>query len=163
MHFLYSLLDSIFPEYIFTLITWVGVILPVVCALLYKLAPLPQLNKIAFASGCAVVSLLLIFFGSWSLGFQTHKKQFDLAVQQMNTNIALAKQETQQTNTKIETTVADTKKTIVFRNNTVVEYINREVVKYNETCKISDEVITAHNAAALNQLLELTTTPKEIQ
>ena len=159
MHFLYSILENIFPGYIFTLIIWVGVILPVICAVLYKLAPMPHLNKIAFSIGCGVVSLLLIFFGSWSLGFQTHKHQFDNAIQQMNINIAQAKQSTLQTNETIGAKLAETNKVVVYRNKSVIEYIAREVVKYDESCKLTDEAIIAHNAAALNQLLDLTTTP----
>ena len=53
-------------------------------------------------------------------------------------------------NAKIVTEYVTKKQFIKQRGDTITEYIDREVVKYDKTCPIPTEVIRAHNAAALN-------------
>lgn len=52
------------------------------------------------------------------------------------------------TNTKIETKVITKTQLVRERGQDVIQYVDREVVKYNTQCVIPPEFVQAHNKAA---------------
>ena len=63
-------------------------------------------------------------------------------------------------NTVIETKIVNKVKEIKVQGDEVIKYVDREIVKYDTKfipggiCEIPKEVISAHNAAALNKPVE---------
>jgi hypothetical protein len=51
-------------------------------------------------------------------------------------------------NTKIVTKIVTKEKIVKEAAEAQIQYVDREVVKYNDQCKIPPEVITIHNKAA---------------
>jgi hypothetical protein len=71
-------------------------------------------------------------------------------------SIAIEKafEQSKSANAKIENDAKERVK-VIYKNATIVkQYIDREIVKYDETCKIPDEVVKAHNAAAKNEAIK---------
>jgi DNA-binding protein YbaB len=70
------------------------------------------------------------------------------------TAIEKAQEQSKIANAKIENDAKERIK-VIYKNATIVkQYIDREVVKYDETCKIPDVVVKAHNAAAKNEAIK---------
>jgi hypothetical protein len=51
-------------------------------------------------------------------------------------------------NTKIVTKIVTKEKIVKEAAEAQIQYVDREVIKYNDQCKIPPEVITIHNKAA---------------
>jgi len=69
-------------------------------------------------------------------------------VKEVEAQLAVAQAESTKENTKIVEKVVTKREIVRIQGNEVVKYIDREVVKYDDTCKIPDPVVEAHNRAA---------------
>ena len=90
----------------------------------------------------------LIILGTWYSGGIAKDHEWKARVAEVEAKLALAQQASAQVNEKIITKVITKNQIIKLRGDDVVKYIDKEVVKYDNTCKIPLEVITVHNMAA---------------
>jgi flagellar motor component MotA len=96
-----------------------------------------------------IVSLLLILTGVFLQGGMTYKKDMEIEVAHLMRKIAELQTTSQKTNVEIVEKIVKDTEVIRTRGKTVIEYVDREVIKYNNKCELPDEVIDAHNMAVL--------------
>jgi high-affinity K+ transport system ATPase subunit B len=136
-------LIAFLPHFVITLLIAVGVVGILVASFVGKVPFIKQYNLLI-----KVVFLVLLIFGVYLQGAADYKAATDKAVLELQTKLAKAEAKSAQTNTEIvERVVADTR-VIREKGDTVTEYVDREVIKYDERCELPAEVIRAHNAAA---------------
>jgi hypothetical protein len=94
-----------------------------------------------------IVSLLLILTGVFLQGGMTYKQDMAIEVAELKRKLAIAEAKSQKTNVEIVEKIVKDTEVIRTRGKTVIEYVDREVIKYNDKCELPDEVIDAHNMA----------------
>lgn len=98
-----------------------------------------------------IISILVFTFGVYLEGGLSNEEEWQLKVKEVEIKLANAEAKANQTNTEIVTKVLTKKQVIKEKGDEVITYIDREVIKYDNTCPIPDVAIKAHNAAALNK------------
>ena len=98
-----------------------------------------------------LVSAALLLAGVYFKGSYQTEAEWRAKVAEVEAKVAKAEAESRQANDKLAKKVADRVRVIRERGLVVKQYIDREVVKYDESCKIPDAVVRAHNAAAKNE------------
>ena len=66
----------------------------------------------------------------------------------MQTKLAQSETKSAKVNTQIVTKVLTKTQILHEKGKTITEYVDREVVKHDQDCKLPKEVINAHNMAA---------------
>ena len=95
-----------------------------------------------------IFSSLLLVLGLFLQGALAYKESTALAVANLEAKLAKAEAKSAQTNTVIVEKIVKDTEVIRTKGKTITEYVDREVVKYNNVCPLPSEVIRAHNAAA---------------
>jgi len=94
------------------------------------------------------IAVALIFFSLFSIGYKACDKVWVGRVKELEEQIVALDAKKQEVNTKIVTKII-TKELIVKQAvEGQIQYVDREIVKYNDQCKVPAEVITIHNKAA---------------
>lgn len=134
------------PEWVFHMLLILGLLATIAG---FALGMIPFIKKYALAlklGGVTVLSLALYLEGGLA-----DYKEWILRVKEMEAKVAEAQAESSKKNTEIVEKIVYKDKIIKEKAVTVKQYIDREVVKYDETCPIPKEVVKAHNAAAKNE------------
>ena len=137
------------PEWAFHMLFFAGLLATIAG---FALGMLPLIKKYALALkllGVTALSLALYLEGGLA-----DYKEWELRVKEMEAKVAEAQAESSKKNTEIIEKIVYKDKVIKEKAVTVKQYIDREVVKYDETCKIPEAVVRAHNAAAKNEAIE---------
>lgn len=131
------------PDFVFHLILIVGVL-----ALLtgWALRMVPVVAK--YSLPIQVVGVLLTILGVWYEGGIAKDAEWKARVAELETKVAQAEVKSATENVKIVTKVVKQLELVRTRGNDVVQYIDREIVKYDNVCPIPKEVVKAHNMAA---------------
>ena len=95
-----------------------------------------------------IVSSILLVLGLFLQGALAYKESTALAVAKLEKKLAEAEAKSQKTNVEIVEKIVKDTQVVRVKGKTVTEYVDREVVKYNNKCELPSEVIKAHNAAA---------------
>jgi hypothetical protein len=95
-----------------------------------------------------MVSALLLVAGLFLQGALAYKESTALAVAKLEAKLAKAEAKSQKTNVEIVEKIVKDTEVIRVKGKTITEYVDREVVKYENKCPLPSEVIRAHNAAA---------------
>lgn len=98
-----------------------------------------------------IVSAALLICGIYFEGGYSTEMQWRERVREMQAKVAAAEQESKDANAKLDAKKEAKVKVIREKGIVVKQYIDREVTKYDNTCKIPEPVIKAHNAAARNE------------
>jgi uncharacterized protein YacL len=95
-----------------------------------------------------IVSSILLVLGLFLQGALAYKESTALAVAKLEAKLAKAEAKSAQTNTVIVEKIVKDTEVIRTKGKTITEYVDREIVKYENKCPLPAEVIRAHNAAA---------------
>ena len=95
-----------------------------------------------------IVSSLLIVLGIFLQGALAYKESTALAVAKLEAKLAKAEAQGAKVNTEIVEKIVKDKEIVRVKGKTITEYVDREVIKYENKCPLPAEVIRAHNAAA---------------
>jgi uncharacterized protein YacL len=95
-----------------------------------------------------IVSSILIVLGLFLQGALAYKESTALAVAKLEKKLAEAEAKSQKTNVEIVEKIVKDTEVVRVKGKTITEYVDREVVKYENKCPLPVEVIRAHNAAA---------------
>lgn len=95
-----------------------------------------------------IVSSILLVIGIFMQGALAYKESTALAVAKLEKKLAEAEAKSQKTNVEIVEKIVKDTEIVRVKGKTVTEYVDREVIKYNNKCELPSEVIRAHNAAA---------------
>jgi hypothetical protein len=103
-----------------------------------------------------IVGILLLSFGLYFEGALAKEDEYGERVAKLEADLLKAQIRAEKVNTEVVTKFITKKQVIKEKGETITEYIDREITKVDPTCKISDVVIKAHNAAASNDPALLT-------
>lgn len=95
-----------------------------------------------------------LLFCMWMEGGIVNEAKWQAKVAEMEAKVAKAEADSKEANVVIDKKSETKVKVIREKGIVVKQYIDREVVKYDATCKIPNEVVKAHNAAAKNEELK---------
>ena len=133
------------PDWIFYAIFLVGVI-GFAATYLFKYIPVPFIYM--YRKPIQIGSVLAIIFGTFMSGAIYDNEAWLDRVREMEAKVAKAEEQSKEANTVIESKVESAKQKIVQKQVIVKQYIDREVVKYDNSCVIPKEFIEIHNKAA---------------
>ena len=95
-----------------------------------------------------IVGLVILFFGIFFEGVMYSGKDLQEKVKELEAKVAAAEAKSAEVNTKIVEKVVTKQKVVRERGAEIIKYVDKEIVKYNNTCVIPSEFITIHNKAA---------------
>jgi hypothetical protein len=95
-----------------------------------------------------LVSTILLICGVYLQGAAAYKQSVAVEVAELKVKLAEAEAKGAKTNTEIVEKIVKDTQVIREKGRTITEYVDREVIKYNNRCELPAEVINAHNAAA---------------
>lgn len=93
-------------------------------------------------------SIFVLGFSVYMVGAIHNNDTWLAKVRELEAKLQVAEAESREANTKIETKVVTKTQVIKQRAQETVQYIDREVVRYDTSCVIPPEFISAHNKAA---------------
>ena len=100
------------------------------------------------------VGIVLLVLGVWLRGGYDTEMSWRAKVAEAEARVAVAEQQSKETNTVIEQKVVEKTKVIKGKTEYITQYLDREVVKkeeiikYIEQCPVPKEIIDIHNQAA---------------
>ena len=103
-----------------------------------------------------IASILMLTVGVYLKGGYSTEMMWRERVAEVEAKLKEAEAKSVEVNTVVETKVVNKIKEVKVQGEKIIEYVDREVVKYDNTCPIPKEVVKAHNAAALNKPVEET-------
>ena len=134
------------PDWIFYGIFLVGLI-GFSTTYLFKYIPIPFIYM--YRKPIQIGSVLAIIFGTFMSGAIHDNAAWEERVHEMEAKMKVAEQQSIEANDKINNKTQEAKEKIIQKQVLVKQYIDREIVKYDETCVIPKEFIEVHNKAAL--------------
>ena len=100
------------------------------------------------------VGIVLLVLGVWLRGGYDTEMAWRAKVAEAEARVAVAEQQSKETNTVIEQKIVEKTKVINGKTEYITQYLDREVVKkeeiikYIEQCPVPKEIIDIHNQAA---------------
>ena len=142
MWILHLLPDSWLISAIFTIMS-VGV-LTIIGSYVLKLFPL--VGK--YATIIQIIGILILAASTYMIGGYGVEYEWRQKANELQQKIDEAKVESAKVNTQIVEKVVVQKQVVKQAGESVIQYVDKEVVKYNDRCDIPVEAIKAHDAAA---------------
>lgn len=133
------------PDWIFYVLFFVGIIGLAVTYLL-RFIPIPALY--IYRTPIQIFSILLVAFGTFMSGAIWNEDAWKARVAQLEKEAAEASAKAGQVTVETVTKYVDRTKVIREKGEQIVRVVDREVVKYNDVCKMPEEVVRIHNEAA---------------
>lgn len=133
------------PDWFFYGILFVGLV-GYITTYLLKFIPIPAIYM--YKTPIQLVSVFLIVIGVFVSGAIYNEDAWLARVAKLEKEYAESQVKSEKVNTEVVTKYITKREVIHERGEERVRYIDREIVKYNEICKLPKEVITLHNEAA---------------
>lgn len=95
-----------------------------------------------------IIFTVVLVLSTWFLGGHANEDKWLARVAELEMKIAESEVKSEQTNVKIVTKIVTKEKVIREKADAVVQYIDREVVKFDTKCEIPKEFVKAVNDAA---------------
>jgi membrane protein implicated in regulation of membrane protease activity len=132
---------NLLPDWIFYAILAIGTL----GLLLLKFTPfIPTIYRTAIAP----VLFLFFVFGIFMCGSIYASKDWVARVKEMQEKVAAVEQQSKEENVKIVTKVVKKTEVVRERGKDIIQYVDREVTKYDSQCVIPKEFVKAVNDAA---------------
>jgi len=93
-------------------------------------------------------SIAAIFFSTYMMGGIADNEAWLKRVREMEAKVAELEQKSQETNVKIVKQIITKQVAVQAKQVETIKYVDREIVKYDQTCKIPQELVHAVNEAA---------------
>ena len=132
------------PDWIWMLVLWSGIISIGVSYLLAKI-PLVGQYKLPLRIGGVVALLIGVYFQ----GAVSNEEKWQARVKELEAKIAIAEEKGKEETVKIVNKTVVKREYYKERGNDIVQYVDREIIKYDNTCPVPKEVVKAHNDAAV--------------
>jgi hypothetical protein len=133
------------PDWIFYGMLFVGILGYAVTHLI-RFIPIPAIYM--YKTPIQLVALALITIGVYMSGAISNDEAWKKKVAELEQKVAEVKVESAKENTKIVEKVVVKREYYKLKGEDIVKYVDREIVKYDESCKIPKEFVDAHNKAA---------------
>ena len=132
------------PDWLFYAIGLIGVI-GLVSTSLLRYIPIPAIYM--YKTPIQLVSIVLIGFATYMSGGIANEAKWNARVKEVEAKVAAAEVESVKQNVKIVEKVVKKTEYITRKGNDVIQYVDREIVKYDSSCVIPKEFVKAHNDA----------------
>ena len=116
---------------------------------------------LAYKLPIKIVGSICLVLSVWMLGAASNEAKWEAKVKELEAKLLVAEEESKKINTVVVEKVVTQTKVVQNKAKTIVEYVDREIVKdkeiikYIEMCPVPAAIIDAHNAAAtLNKAAE---------
>lgn len=133
------------PDWLFYALFFIGII-GVAVTYLLRFIPIPAL--FVYRTPIQIISILLVAFGTFMSGAIWNEDAWKARVAKLEKDVAEAEAKAGQVTVETVTKYVDRTKVIREKGERIVQVVDREVVKYNDVCKIPNEVVQIHNDAA---------------
>jgi uncharacterized membrane protein len=140
---------SLLPDWFWHVFTLAGVVAVFAAFVLGKIA-FVQTYKLPLKYG----GIAAVLFGIWMEGGIANEAKWQAKVAEMEAKVAKAEQESKDANTQLEKKGKEKVKVIREKGLVIKQYVDREVTKYDDSCKIPAPVVKALNSAAKNEELK---------
>ncbi len=138
-------LINFLPDWFFYGLLILGIVGYLVTYLL-RFIPIPAIYL--YRTPIQLVSVILIVVGVYMAGSIANENAWKARVAQLEKEYAESQVQTEKVNTEVVTKYITKREVIKQKGEETVRYIDREIVKYNDVCKLPAEVIKIHNEAA---------------
>ena len=95
-----------------------------------------------------IASTVILLAGVYLQGGLNTEMEWRRRVAEMEDKVKIVEKKVEVTNTKIKTKIVTVNKLIEKKGQNTIQYIDREVIKYDNTCVIPKEFVKAVNDAA---------------
>lgn len=136
------------PDWFIYLIPIMG-LLGLLATYLIRYIPIPSIYL--YKTPIQITSILVISIGVFICGANWNNNSWLEKVRELEEKVVKAQEAAQVVNTQIETKIVKEKAKIVEKQIVVKEYIDREVVKYDNQCVVPKEFVDAHNQATKHE------------
>lgn len=136
-------LFSWLPDFFWHLLLGAGIV-AVVAAMLLKRIPFVSNYRIPLQYG----GIAAVIFSVWMEGGIANEAKWQARVKELEAKIAVAEAKSKEENVKIVNKVITKTEYYKERGKDIVQYVDREITKYDTTCPVPKEVVKAHNDAA---------------
>lgn len=133
------------PDWLFYAIFFLGLIGLAVTYLL-RFIPIPSLY--IYKTPIQLVSIALLAIGTFMSGAISNENAWKERVAKLEKEYAESKVKSEKINSETTTQYITKREVIKQRGSDQIRYIDREIVKYNEICRLPKEVVELHNQAA---------------
>jgi|SanBayMetagenome_1026888.scaffolds.fasta_scaffold12921_3 hypothetical protein len=134
---------GLLPEWFWSLLLAAGV-LALLAAWAFTFVPVVKNYRLPIQVAGTVATVVSV----WFLGAAANEEKWQARIKEVEAKIAAAELKSKEKNIEIQTRVVKQTQVIKERGEDIIKYIDREVVKYDNTCPIPKEVIKALNDAA---------------
>ena len=133
------------PDWVYYGILGLGLVGLVITYFL-RFIPIPAIYM--YKTPIQLVSVFMIAFGVYMSGVIANENKWKERVAQLEKEYAESQVKSEKVNTEIVTKYITKREVIREKGEEQIRYIDREITKYNEICRLPKEVITVHNEAA---------------
>ena len=133
------------PDWIFYGLLLVG-LLGYASTYLLRFIPIPAIY--IYKTPIQLVSIALVVVGTFMSGAIHNEAAWIARVKEMEAKVAEAEQKSQVVNTEIQTKIVTKTQVIKEKGDEIIKFVDKEVVKYDNSCVIPNEVIESINKAA---------------
>jgi hypothetical protein len=133
------------PNWIFYAILLLGLI-AFAATYLLKIIPIPALY--VYRTPIQIVSLMMIVFGVYMSGSIANNESWLAKVREVEAKLAEAEVKASQETVKIVERVVVQNRVVREKGQNIIQYVDREVVKYDNKCEIPTTFIDVVNKAA---------------
>ena len=132
------------PDWIFYAVGLIGLV-GLFSTYLLRFIPIPAIYM--YKTPIQMVSIVLIAFATYMSGGIANESKWNAKVKEVEVKVAAAEVESAKQNVKIVEKVVKKTEYITRKGNDVIQYVDREIVKYDSSCVIPKEFVKAHNDA----------------
>lgn len=136
---------QLLPDWIFYIILVLGL---VGLAVTYFLRFIPIPAIFIYKTPIQLASVVMIAFGVYMSGVIANEQKWKDRVAELEKQYAESQVKSEKVSTEVVTKYITKREVIREKGEEQIRYIDREITKYNEICKMPKEVIATHNQAA---------------
>jgi hypothetical protein len=133
------------PDWIFYGLLLIG-LLGYASTYLLRFIPIPAIY--IYKNSIQIVSIAFIVIGTFMSGAIHNEAAWNARVKDMEAKVAEAEQKSQVVNTEIKTKIVTKTQLIKEKSDEIIKFVDKEVIKYDNSCIIPNEVIESINKAA---------------
>lgn len=133
------------PNWIFYAILVLG-LLGYLATYLLRFIPIPALY--IYKTPIQIVSVIMVVIGVYMAGSIANNEEWLAKVKEVEAKLAVAEAKGAEETVKIVERIVVQEKIIRERGQNIIQYVDREIVKYDNKCEIPDPFIEVLNKAA---------------
>lgn len=130
---------KIFPDWFW----WLTLVAGFSSYFLAQMPPLKPYELIVKIVGAVLIAVSIFIFG-----LEHADSRWQHAARDLQAKAQVAEAESKTANAEIETKVITRTQVVKQKGETIIRYIDRDIVKIDERCQIPTEFVDAHNKAA---------------